>query len=198
MKPNHKALLLGGAAIAFGALVIVIGRGFVGNEQAAPVDRIDTHASAAPAPMPAAVTGEATPPWLQDPAASGTTAIARIAGADAAPAVNPADIEKSLVELRRKSEHNTRAADEMLAQLDTLEKSGQVPPDVRLDALRNNLVIAKRAQVLALELAESTRQTDGTQRDQRNAEIIAELQQLQAKLRYDVGGPAAPAAGRAQ
>lgn len=197
MKSNHKALLLGGAAIAIGALVIVIGRGFVGHQQAAPLDSIDSHASGAPAPVPAAVTGEATPPWLQDPGAGGTTAIARITGTEA-PAVNPADIEKSLVELRQKSAHNTRAADEMLMQLDTLEKSGQVPPDVRLDALRNNLVIAKRAQLLALELAESTRQTDGAKRDQRNAEIITELQQLQAKLRYDVGGPAAPAAGRAQ
>ncbi|KRG88301.1 hypothetical protein ABB34_00410 [Stenotrophomonas daejeonensis] len=88
-------------------------------------------------------------------------------------------------------------ADEMLMQLDALEKSGKAAADVPLDALRNNLIVAKRAQLLAREMAESTQLPDSPQRRLRNAEIIAELRQLQGQLRYDVGAvPAAP--GRAQ
>ncbi|MBN8799070.1 MAG: hypothetical protein J0H45_06895, partial [Stenotrophomonas nitritireducens] len=109
-------------------------------------------------------------------------------------AVAQAEIDRSLADIRQKSEHNIRAADDMLAQLDALEKSGKVPPDLRLDALRNNLVIAKRAQSLARELAESTQLPDSPQRRQRNAEIVAELQQLQGQLRYDVAPAGLPTA----
>ncbi|MGE4459955.1 MAG: hypothetical protein AB7D31_11920 [Stenotrophomonas sp.] len=90
-------------------------------------------------------------------------------------------------------------ADDLLAQLDQLEKSGKAPADVRLDALRNNLLIAKRAQALAVELAESTQKPDSPAQRQRNAAILAELQQLQGQLRYDVAPANLPAApGRAQ
>ena len=121
------------------------------------------------------------------------------AAAAAPPAAAATDIGRSLADIRLKSGNNMRMADDLLAQLDQLEKSGKAPADVRLDALRNNLLIAKRAQALAVELAESTQKPDSPAQRQRNAAILAELQQLQGQLRYDVAPANLPAApGRAQ
>lgn len=201
MNPAHKPLLWGGALIVVGALAVVALRGIGGSDDA-PAPAVHT----APAQEPAAAPAVAPPsadepmPWMQGGGTpAGGTAIARVAAGNAPQPVVQAEIDRSLADIRQKSEHNIRAADDMLAQLDALEKSGKVPPDLRLDALRNNLVIAKRAQSLARELAESTQLPDSPQRRQRNAEIIAELQQLQGQLRYDVapaGLPAVP--GRTQ
>jgi len=50
-----------------------------------------------------------------------------------------------------------------------------------------------------VELAESTQKPDSPAQRQRNAAILAELQQLQGQLRYDVAPANLPAApGRAQ
>ena len=52
---------------------------------------------------------------------------------------------------------------------------------------------------LAVELAESTQKPDRPEQRQRNAAILAELQQMQGQLRYDVAPANLPAApGRAQ
>jgi hypothetical protein len=135
----------------------------------------------------------------EEPAAAGT-AIQRAAATASPPAAATAtDIHRSLADIRLKSGNNMRMADDLLAQLDQLEKSGKAPADVRLDALRNNLLIAKRAQALAVELAESTQKPDSPEQRQRNAAILAELQQMQGQLRYDVAPANLPAApGRAQ
>ncbi len=199
MNPAYrKPLLWGAGLIAGGALAMLAARHFGGD--AAPV-------VSAPAAAPAATTSAAadaplpnqdTPPWMQAEPTAGGTAIQRAASA-AAPPASAADIGRSLADMRLKSDHNVRMADDLLAQLDQIEKSGKAPPDVRLDALRNNLLIAKRAQSLAVELAESTQKPDSPAQRQRNADILAELQQLQGQLRYDVapaGLPTGP--GRTQ
>ncbi|MQP77130.1 hypothetical protein CQ393_14700 [Stenotrophomonas sp. MYb238] len=196
MNPAHKPLLWGGALIVVGALAVIALRGISGGGDApAPA----THTAPAQEPAAAAAVAPSSAdepmPWMQgEGAPAGGTAIARAAAGNAPQAVAQAEIDRSLADIRQKSEHNIRAADDMLAQLDALEKSGKVPPDLRLDALRNNLIIAKRAQSLARELAESTQLPDSPQRRQRNAEIVAELQQLQGQLRYDVAPAGLPIA----
>ena len=194
MKPAHKPLLWGAAAVAAGLLVLLAVRGIRSGDAPAmpsgPAAPAQAAMAIASATAPAA---DDTPPWLQPGAASAGTLPART-GTAAAPAASPVEIEKSIAHIRQQSAQNIRSVDDLLAQLDALEKSGKAPPDVRLDALRNNLVVAKQAQQLARELAESTQQPDSPQRRQRHAEIIAELEQLQGRLRYDVG--AAPTGGR--
>ncbi|MBN8800698.1 MAG: hypothetical protein ABS96_25595 [Lysobacteraceae bacterium SCN 69-123] len=195
----RKPLLWGAGLIAGGALAILAVR-HSGDDAtpAAPVAAAVQADSAAAEPQ-AAQAGADTPPWVQaeEPAAAGT-AMQRAAAA-APPAAAATDIGRSLADIRLKSGNNMRMADDLLAQLDQLEKSGKAPADVRLDALRNNLLIAKRAQALAVELAESTQKPDSPAQRQRNAAILAELQQLQGQLRYDVAPANLPAApGRAQ
>ncbi|MGW8127684.1 MAG: hypothetical protein ACWGG5_04920 [Stenotrophomonas sp.] len=196
----RKPLLWGAGLIAGGALAILAVR-HSGDDAtpAAPVAAAVQADSAAAEPQ-AAQAGADTPPWMQaeEPAAAGT-AMQRAAAAAPPPAAAATDIGRSLADIRLKSGNNMRMADDLLAQLDQLEKSGKAPADVRLDALRNNLLIAKRAQALAVELAESTQKPDSPAQRQRNAAILAELQQLQGQLRYDVAPANLPAApGRAQ
>lgn len=199
MNPAYrKPLLWGAGLIAGGALAMLAVRQF-GKDAAPPAPApIAATAATAGTATGAQPSSEDTPPWMQAESIAGGTAMQRAAAA-AAPPASVADIGRSLSDIRQKSDHNVRMADDLLAQLDQLEKSGKTPPDVRLDALRNNLLIAKRAQSLAVELAESTQKPDSPTQRQRNADILAELQQLQGQLRYDVapaGLPAAP--GRMQ
>ncbi|MGE8218510.1 MAG: hypothetical protein ACN6OU_02005 [Stenotrophomonas acidaminiphila] len=200
MNPRYrKPLLWGTGLIAGGALAILAVRhsGDAAAPAAPPAAAAQAQAAAGPQATPA---GADTPPWLQADASAGGSAMQRAAAATSPPAAATAtDIGRSLADIRLKSGNNMRMADDLLAQLDQLEKSGKAPADVRLDALRNNLLIAKRAQALAVELAESTQKPDSPAQRQRNAAILAELQQLQGQLRYDVAPANLPAApGRAQ
>lgn len=200
MNPRYrKPLLWGTGLIAGGALAILAVRhsGDAGAPAAPLAAAAQADAAAGPQATPA---GTDTPPWLQADAPAGGSAMPRAAAAAPPPAAATAtDIGRSLADIRLKSGNNMRMADDLLAQLDQLEKSGKAPADVRLDALRNNLLIAKRAQALAVELAESTQKPDSPAQRQRNAAILAELQQLQGQLRYDVAPANLPAApGRAQ
>lgn len=197
----RKPLLWGAGLIAGGALAILAVR-HSGDDAtpAAPVAAAVQADSAAAEPQ-AAQAGADTPPWMQaeEPAAAGTAIQRATATASPPAAATATDIHRSLADIRLKSGNNMRMADDLLAQLDQLEKSGKAPADVRLDALRNNLLIAKRAQALAVELAESTQKPDSPAQRQRNAAILAELQQMQGQLRYDVAPANLPAApGRAQ
>ncbi|MCW4454564.1 hypothetical protein OK348_07115 [Flavobacterium sp. MXW15] len=206
MKPGYRSLLWAAAVIAVGILVLMAVRS-VGNDDAgavAPQTLSTAAAVAAAAEDPAAAAPHAaaeTPPWMQHdaaPAATGTALAQAVAGGAPPPAAM-IEVGKSIADIRQQSQHNIRMADDLLLQLDALEKSGKAPPEMRIDALRNNLVVAKRAQLLARELAESTQLPDSPQRHQRHAEIVNELQQLQGQLRYDVTvAPPAAAAGRAQ
>lgn len=202
MNPRYKPLLWMFGAVALGLALVFTLRGLGDRDDAdAPVD--------APAPVdtplqvsaPAAAV-EDTPPWMQGAAVtSGATG-----GVGAATALNPlngamtpdqvADPVAAIASIRVQAERNVRAVDTLMVQLDALEASGQTPPEVELDALRDNLKLARRAQELALEMAESTQQPDSPQRELRTAQIIAELQTLQDQLRHN-NAPAATA-GRTQ
>lgn len=208
MNPRYKPLLWMFGAVALGlALVFTLrGLGDRDGDADAPVDApaaVDTPLQVS-APAAAA---EDTPPWMQGAATpSGTTA-----GVGSAAALNPlngamtpdqaADPVAAIASIRVQAERNVRAVDTLMVQLDALEASGQTPPEVELDALRDNLKLARRAQELALEMAESTQQPDSPQRELRTAQIIAELQTLQDQLRHN-NAPAATAgaatAGRTQ
>lgn len=197
MNPAYRKPLLWGVGLAAGGALALLAARHFGGDAAAPAPAPAEAAAASAAPL-AAPSREETPPWMQAEPVAGGTAVQRAAAATA-PAASATDIGRSLADIRLKSDHNVRMADDLLAQLDQLEKSGKTPPDVRLDALRNNLLIARRAQSLAVELAESTQKPDSPAQRQRNADILAELQQLQGQLRYDVapaGLPAVP--GRTQ
>jgi len=127
-----------------------------------------------------------------DAATSQATAATRVASTakqEAQP--TPGEIASKISQIRRQSDHNKREAGELLRQIDAMKASGQAPRDVNLDALRDNLLIAMRAQALAREIAELTQQADTPARRRRTEEITHELQQLQSQLRYDVGGTAA-------
>ncbi len=195
MMPSRKPLLLWTAAVIATGLLVVLAVRSLGPQEAAPAAAVAPAVpsqTAQAAQHPASTADEAAPPWMQQ--GSAIASATRVGNAAPSEAASPAAITQSLARIRQQSEHNTRAADELLAQIDALEKSGKAPADVRLDALRDNLLIAKQAQALAREMAESTQLPDSPQRRQRNAEIIAELQQLQGRLRYDVA--ATPANGR--
>ena len=195
MMHARKPLLLWTAAIIAVGLLVVLAARSIGKQEPAASAVAAAAAENAPMSAPASTAPtEAPPPWMQQPGSAIADATRIGQDTAATPTASPAAIQQSLVRIRQQSEHNTRTADELLAQLDALEKSGKAPADVRLDALRENLLIAKQAQLLAREMAESTQLPDSPQRRQRNAEIVAELQQLQGRLRYDVA--ATPANGR--
>ncbi len=201
MNPRYRPLLWTAGAIALGLVLVVVLRG-LGPRDAAPGPRT------APDPQPAAldsavqrqtpaVVAEDVPPWLQDAPAAVGTGRGAAAPVAAMPSPDLVDPVAAIDGIRTQARRNVRAVDDLMAQLDALEASGQTPPEVELATLRGNLEVARRAQQLALELAESTQQPESPQREQRTAQIIAELQALQGQVRYDVS-PGAAAAGRTQ
>jgi hypothetical protein len=140
-----------------------------------------------------------TPPWMGAGATGPQypTAASRALSAPGQRAPVPGQVAQAVAQIREQAARNEHNADELLRQIDTMKASGQVPPGVNLDAVRNNLLVAKRAQSLAREMAELTQQADAPARQQRIADITRELQQLQSQLRYDVSAPGAAAAATA-
>lgn len=189
---RYKPLLwLGGIVIA-GVLLIAVLR--AGSDRAAPMreQAVAVQAPAAAPPAPAADAAIDTPPWLTAPGAGASNATRGLpAPGQRAPTAE--ETARAVAQLREQALRNERNADELLRQLDAMKASGQAPPGVDLDALRNNLLVTKRAQVLARELAELTQRPDAPDRRQRILSISTELQQLQSQLRYDVGTGAAAA-----
>lgn len=206
MSIARKPLLWVAAAIAGGIVLVLAIRGLGGDTPAPP--------PAAPAPLapiadepaldaePAPPTAVERAPWeLGQPAApSGTTAASTLSLPGRAPTqvMSPAEAAASIATIRQQSQRNVAMVDQLLVELDELEKSGQAPPGTEFNVLRGNLTIAKQAQVLALELAESSQLPDTPARRQRTGEIVAELQQLQGRLRYDVTPAGLPGAARTQ
>lgn len=200
---QYKPLLwLAGALVVAGLVLVFALRS--GADRAA--DAADTAPAAAPAPdaspaaVPAAPVATDTPPWMGGQGSGaqrpGAPAATRALSAVAPAVPSAAEQARTVAKLREQAEQNERTADDLLRQIDALQASGQAPPGVNLDALRSNLLVTKRAQVLARELAELTQRPDDPDRQARIAAITAELQQLQGQLRYDVRSPtaAAPAA----
>lgn len=194
MKPLAKPLLWLGAAIAVGAtLVMVIPRGPEASRTPAPETAVgnspgQTGQAATPMALPAA--GTDTLPWMS-PGAGGAQATAATRAQSTANPLQPSssEITRAVVQVREQAVRNERNADELLRQIDAMQASGQAPPGVNLDALRNNLLVSKRAQALAREVAELTQQPDTPARQKRIDDITRELQGLQSQLRHDIGSP---------
>lgn len=208
MKPLAKPLLwLGGAVVIGAALVMLIPRG-AEPPQAAPQEAGaggEPGPTSHPAPVAAPpATGMDTPPWA-NPNAAGPQPTSATRALSAASQLQPSasDVARAVVQVREQAARNEHNADELLRQIDAMKASGQAPQGINLEALRNNLLVAKRAQALAREVAELTQQADTPARQKRIEDITHELQQLQSQLRHDVGSmtaaPAAPAVlGRKQ
>lgn len=158
-----------------------------------------TPAVAAPAAV-ATMADESLPPWMSPTrGTAAATAVSRQQLAPTGPQPTRAELVQALAHIRSKAEQNDRAANELLRQIDTLEASGKLPANLDAQALRTNLYIAKRSQALTRELAELAVAEPGTETRPRMDAIVAELQQLQKQLRYDVSaGLLAPAAVPAQ
>ncbi|WP_433852389.1 hypothetical protein [Stenotrophomonas nitritireducens] len=197
MKPAVKPVLWAGALVAVGLLTVVLLRqGTPENPGiAAPVSSAPETGAAPPAPVvPAGHTAEPPPPWMNN-GAPGTAAAATVARQP--PAVfggrqpTRAELAQALLQIREKAAQNDRAANELLRQLDAMQASGKLPPNINAEALRNNLLIAKRTQELAREMGDLVAAPAGTDTQPRMNAIIAELQQLKSQLRYDVNLEAA-------
>lgn len=201
MNPRHTPLAWAAAALAAGIVVLLLVRGMGGEatpaSEAAPVERVQP---AAPVAVPTGPEPAGDPaPWERaQPQAPAT--VPGTSGEAGRPAAVPEgfDADAQIATIRTQSRQNLAMVDDLLREIDALEASGKAAPEMQLGALRQNLGIARRAQVLALELAESTQQPDTPARRQRTDAIVAELQQLQGQLRYDLMPAGLPAPGQAQ
>ena len=208
MKRLAKPLLwLGGVVVIGTMLVLLIPRATEpalapAAETAEPAALVQTEPTDGAISAPAMSAD--TPPWMAQGASAPRATAAASANLRATPTLSSTgEINRALAQVREQAARNERNADELLSQIDAMKASGQVPDGVNLDVLRSNLLVAKRAQMLARELAELTQQADTPARKKRIGDITGELQELQSQLRYDVGMPmaaqAAPAvSGRKQ
>lgn len=202
MNPRNKTLLWVAAGVMAG-VALVMGVRQLGGKSATAV--LAQPQATAPAMVVDGKPVEATAdqdvlPWDQPGGAAGA-AISRSQNALSVNAVpSPEQNRRSIAAIRQQSDQNLRQVDTLLQQLDEVEKLASVPAQVQLNALRNNLLVAKRTQLLAVEMAELTQQPDTPARKARNEAIIAELQRLKSQLVLDVAAlPAAamPAANGA-
>jgi hypothetical protein len=193
-------LWLGGIVVVGLVLVALVRNGSSPAEAVVERSSDGTAASSAQAghdmpasPPPTAATE--TPPWMGAGATAPQhpNAASRALSTAGQHVPAPSQVAQAVAQIREQAARNEHNADELLRQIDTMKSSGQVPPGVNLDAIRNNLLVAKRAQSLAREMAELTQQADAPARQQRIANITQELQQLQSQLRYDVSAPGAAA-----
>ena len=94
------------------------------------------------------------------------------------------------VQLQAQLGRNGRTLEQALAQLNELESTGKLPPELDARAVRTNLDIAKRAQQLASEMIALTQQPATEARQNRIEEIVTELRAMQNKVKVDVMRPA--------
>jgi hypothetical protein len=180
VRPEFKPLLWIGAATLAAVLVI----GFVRTGKDLPDQPLPGMAQdpteAAPRP-PARAAGDrvavAGPlPWQRGLA--GDTASVGTAPRDG----QAMDRAQFMATMQTQLQRNQAAADAALQRIAEVQASGQVPEGVDLDALRDNLLIAKQAQSLAMELARTGAEPDSPARAQKVAAITSQLQLLQARL----------------
>lgn len=196
MNPRNKPLLIASGAIIAGLVLVLVLRG-TGNHQdnvqteAAPVET----AQALPTQPAQAMTAPSEAyPW--DAPASAAAVAPPAAAAVPGTASVPAALQpEAVAAMREQIVRSGAAADDMLRKLDEMERSGQLPKEIDLPALRSNIAIAKRAQYLSLEIVNLNQQPSTPERNQRLQTILAELQQLQGQLRLDISVPTAQSAG---
>ena len=191
MTPRNKPLLIAGGAIIAGLVLVLVVRGTGNQHSDATADAAPVATAQAPATAPQQATHPAAEayPWDAPAAAPVLAPIGATATAGAASAPPPLQPE-ALAAMREQIARSGAAADGMLRRLDEMESSGQLPKEIDLPALRNNIAIAKRAQYLSLEIVNLNQQPSTPERTQRLHTILAELQQLQGQLRLDVNLPA--------
>lgn len=190
-----KPLLWGAGVVVAGLLLVLVMRGGAPEPDAiqdgAAVEPAVPAPAPAGAPRVAADTG-AAPPWSQAGHTAAASAAARPMPQFQGRQPSRAELDQAIVQIREKVAQNDRAADDLLRQLDTMQATGTLPPGINAEALRNNLLVAKRSQSLAGELAglANAPATEATRK--RMDAIVGELQVLQKQLRYDVNSAAAP------
>lgn len=199
MKPELKPLLWVGAATLAAVLLVGVLRTRGERPAAAPADiaAADPGIIASAAPQERRASGsEAGPlPWQrsldQDMLPGGISSGARPRTAEAM------DRAQFMAAMEVQLQRNQVAADAALQRIAEVQASGQAPEGVDLDALRDNLQIAKQAQSLAMELARIGGEPDTPARAQKIATITAQLQALQARLQQGIalqpGASATPA-----
>lgn len=204
--PSKPLLWLGGIVVIGAVLVMQLSRN-TGPAQVLPQEAgtgSEPGPSAPPPPATApSAAGTDTPPWMDPGSRPRMTAANRALSRTEGLQPSASEVARAVVQVREQAARNEHAADELLRQIDAMKATGQAPQGVNLDALRNNLLVAKRAQALAREVADLTQQADTPARQKRIDDITHELQQLQSQLRHDVGSmaaaPVAPAVlGRKQ
>lgn len=185
MNPRYKPLLLG-VAIAAAGIALVAGlrlgsRGAAPAAAATPTDQAPLAAQAVvePARLPAE-----TPPWMQAPPRTAPAA-AQVTLPNQK-SLSPVEAAQVVSQVRSQANRNIATVDGLLAQLDQLSAQPDKSKDINLDAVRTNLLVARRAQTIALEMAEATQRPESAQKDELLRQLVTELQGLQEKLRYDV------------
>jgi hypothetical protein len=197
VRPELKPLLWAGAATLAAVLLVAFLRPRT-DPQAAPAAGAVVAEPAIPAAAPEhrASDSEAGPlPWQRSSAADGVSAGA---SAHARPGPGGAmDRAQFMAAMQVQLQRNQAAADAALQRIAEVQASGQAPEGVDLDALRDNLQIAKQAQALAMELARIGGEADTPERAQKIAAITPQLLALQSRLQHDMasrpGAYAAPA-----
>ena len=193
MNPRYKPLLLAGGAIVVGAALLLAVRlssgkhAEQGNAVTAAAGAAVADANAEPANDDQHAARENFP-WEQAntaqpqnvPAVPGSRPTDTLRPP---PAMSTEAVALMQAQIVRSSMH----ADTLMQKLDELESTGKMPKEVDIGALRGNLLIAKRAQTLAAEMLLLNQQEATPARDQRVQAIILELQQLQSRIRVDVG-----------
>lgn len=94
----------------------------------------------------------------------------------------PMDRGQLMARMQEQLQRNQATADAALQRIDQIQASGEVPAGVDLPALRENLMLAKQAQALAIELTRANSEPDTPAREQKIAGIVVQLQALQTRL----------------
>lgn len=190
MNLPFKPLLLAAGVIALGVGVGVWSRGTSVPGAAAPLPVVASASEISADPPQANGAQSFAPterlPWenptIDSPSTGAAPARQLSTVMDSLAPTNPAQLQAQL-------RNNDKALDQALTQLNELESSGKLPPEIDAAALRSNLGIAKRAQQLAAEMLLLSEQPATESRAGRIEAIVAELRTLQAKVRTDVTRP---------
>ena len=141
------------------------------------------------ASAPAAPTAGAVP-WAT-PAPSGAASSGEIARRENQSRELDAMRDDIVKSMREGKQPDPRKLDAALARVEAA--AGQnVVSGVNIDAVRNNLAIAQKLQVIAGELDVESKKTGKLDTDRLRA-LAAQVQQLQSQMRVDVSAPAASA-----
>lgn len=184
------------AKIAIGAAaVVLIGVGLIVGLRTQVETSSPLESSAAPIiDAAAAEAPQATQtdlaPWESGPtgaaAAAGTspggfpaTMPPRLPTADAATTV-------AIAQMKRQMEQNEVQAQMVLRQLDTAQATGSLPAHINIEAARQNIHIALKAQQLGRDLVELTQQARTPERQQKITELTNQLAGLRDQLRLDM------------